>query len=102
LTGVALIIIAPSAATALASTALSSSTTPEASPTAAWTVRLGLGLIDLQSPSAQISAVQRCNGLLGFAGVGHLNKRKAAGAPGFAIGDQADLVNRAVGFEQAT
>jgi hypothetical protein len=110
---VALVIIATSAtpaaftssaagASATTAPAEAASASPaKASTSATRAVRLWLGFIDLQRASAEFASVQCCDGLFGFASVGHFNKRKAAGPSGFAVGDQADLFNRSVGLEES-
>jgi hypothetical protein len=92
-----------STASATTKASASSATAAKASSTtaSAGTVRLRLGFIDLQSPSAQFGSVQGSDGFFGFAGVGHFNERKAARAAGFPVGDQADLLDGSVGLEKA-
>jgi hypothetical protein len=86
----------------VASTSASAATT-KALPTAALgAVGLGLSLVDLQRTPAEVSAVQRGNGFVGLAGVGHFNEGEAAGASGLAVGDDTDFFNRSVRFENAS
>jgi hypothetical protein len=99
LASMALIVIASAAATATA--AASATGTPKAlSTAAAGLVSLGLGFIDLQSAATEFRPVQRRDGLFGFAGVGHLNKRKSARASGLAISDHVDGVHLSMRREQ--
>jgi hypothetical protein len=92
---VALIIVAPASA---ASTAASKPlpTTTRAAP---GTVRLGLRFIDLQSASAKLRSVQSSNRLIGFARIGHFHKPESSRASSFAIGYNADFLDRSVRFE---
>jgi hypothetical protein len=84
------------------------STTPTAgTTTAAWTstteatfVGLGAGFIDVQSAAAKFSTVQRSNCLFSFAGVGHLDKSESSRATCIALGNDAYLLDGAVGFKQ--
>jgi len=84
------------------------STTPTAgTTTAAWTstteatfVCLGAGFIDVQSAAAKFSAVQRSNCLFRFAGVGHFDESESSRATGIAFGNDAYLLDGAVGFKQ--
>jgi hypothetical protein len=61
---------------------------------------LGLGLVDLQGASAEISSVQRQNGFIGLVGAGHFYKGEAARTTGFTVGHHAYLFDRAVGLEK--
>jgi hypothetical protein len=92
---------AGASATTTAAEAASATTAKASTSAAAGTVRLRLGFVDLQSASLEFGAVQRSDGFFGLAGVGHFNERKTAGPAGFAVGDQADLFNASVGFEES-
>jgi hypothetical protein len=84
------------------------STTPTAgTTTAAWTstteatfVCLGAGFIDVQSAAAKFSTVQRSNCLFSFAGVGHFDESESSRATCIAFGNDAYLLDGAVGFKQ--
>jgi hypothetical protein len=85
------------------------STTPTAgtTATAAWTssteatfVCLGASFIDVQSAAAKLSSVQRSNCLFRFAGVGHFDESKSSRATCIAFGNDAYLLDGAVGFKQ--
>jgi hypothetical protein len=84
------------------------STTPTAgATTAAWTstteatfVCLGAGFIDVQSAAAKFSTVQRSNCLFSFAGVGHFDESESSRATCIAFGNDAYLLDGAVGFKQ--
>lgn len=89
LSGVAAVVV-PAAASAAATKALSTVPGP---------FGLRLGLVDLQGPSAELSSVQRRDGLVGFAGVRHFHKCEAARATGFAVSDEVDLFHRSVFLE---
>jgi hypothetical protein len=84
------------------------STTPAAgTTTAAWTstteaafVCLGAGFIDVESAAAKFSTVQRSNCLFSLAGVGHFDESKSSRATCIAFGNDAYLLDGAVGFKQ--
>jgi hypothetical protein len=83
----------------------SPSSTPAAKPlssAAAWTLGLGLGLIDFQRASAQFGSVQGGDGLIGFGSIWHFNKCKTAGAASLAVSDDADLVHVSVRLENGS
>src|SRR5436305_9386011 len=61
---------------------------------------LRLGLIDFESSASKLGSVQGRNSLLGFAGVGHLDKGESARPSGFAVGDHADAFHGSVRLEQ--
>src|SRR5215469_5522924 len=75
--------------------------TTEMLPTVLGPVRLGSGLIDCQSPTPQFSSVQSCDGFIGFAGIQHLDKRKATGAAGFSVGHNAYFIHGSMRFEKS-
>jgi hypothetical protein len=81
-------IIIPSAAAATETLS-----TPSAAP---GTVGLRLRLIDGQGAASQFGSVQGRDGFVGFAGIRHFDKGKAARTPGFSISDNADFLNVAV------
>src|SRR5436305_1289952 len=66
---------------------------------ASWPVRLRLGFIDGQRPSAQFSSVQSCDCFVGFTRVCHFHKSKAARPAGVPVGYYAYLVHGPMGFE---
>jgi hypothetical protein len=88
------LIVIASASTTSAAKALATATT-----TASRTVGFWLGLIDRQRPSTQIRAVQGCNRLVGLSGIFHFNKSETPLATGVAVGDEGDLFDCAVRFE---
>jgi hypothetical protein len=80
-------------------TAAGTSATRPATRTAA--IGFGTGFVDIQRPPAYFFSIQRRDGFFGFAGVGHFYECKSSGTAGVTIGDYADLVDFAVGFEQS-
>jgi hypothetical protein len=78
--------------------------TAAASATAAATATLALGasFIDVHCPAFEIRAVQTGDGPVGFLGVAHFDKRKAAGAAGIPIRHQTDTINCAIPLEHGT
>jgi hypothetical protein len=85
----ALIIVAAATATA------------EALSAAAGRTSFWFGLVDFQSPPAQLGSIQRGNRLVGCSGIGHLDKGEAAGTARFAIRDNADPLHCAMRLKQA-
>jgi hypothetical protein len=77
-------------------------TSTPAAATAAWTVGLGTGLVDIQRAPIQVAAIDRGNRLLGFCIVSHLYKPKASGLPGVTIGTDVDTVYGSVSFKQGS
>ena len=65
-------------------------------------VGLGLSFVDFQGTSSEITSVQSSDGFVGFNGIGHFYKSEAPGATGLAIGYDADLLDRAMRFENAS
>jgi hypothetical protein len=93
----ALIVVASTTATA------GTSTTPAAAAGSARTaLGFGTGFVDIQCASAEVFPVQSGDGFFGFGGVGHFYKRKSSGASRITVGDQADLIDFAVGFKQGS
>src|ERR1700678_2877864 len=76
---VALVIVAITASAA--SEALSTTTAA-----AARRIRLRSSFVDLQRASAHLLPIQSDDSLVGFSGVGHLDKSEAAGAAGLTVG----------------
>jgi hypothetical protein len=99
LAGVALVVVASTAATARTPTA---SRTPTAATRSAGTAAVGLGtrFVDIQCAAAKFLAIQSRDGFLGFAGIGHFYEGKSARASGVTVGDQADLIDFAMGLKQ--
>jgi hypothetical protein len=64
--------------------------------------RLGAGFIDVQCAAFEIHAVQAGDSPVGFFGVAHFDKRKAAGAAGITIRNQVDTVNCSIPLEYGT
>jgi hypothetical protein len=96
---VALVIVAPTAATA--GTSASTAGTPAASAGSAGTaIGLGTCLVDIQRASAKLFPIQGGDGFLGFGGVGHFYECKSSGTSGVTISDQADLIDFAMGLKQ--
>jgi hypothetical protein len=96
---------ATSAPTTTAAKALSATTAASEAAAASGPVCLGLGFVDLQRTAAQFGAIQRCNSLLSFARVGHLDKRETPRASSLTISDDADVLHLPVGskhFAQLT
>src|SRR4029077_13785567 len=93
---------APATATGTSTTTAGTSTTTARTTATRWTaaIRLGTGFVDVQGAAAQFLAIEGGNRLLGFGGVCHFDERKAAGTAGIAIGHDADLLDRPMGFEQ--
>jgi hypothetical protein len=96
---VALVVVA---STAAAAGTASSAGTAAAAGSAGTAVGFGTGFVDVQCASAQFFAVQGCDGFLGFGGIGHFYEGEAAGASGVTVGDQADLIDFAVGLKQGS
>jgi hypothetical protein len=103
----ALIVVAST--TAAARTPAPARTSTTSAGTSATTARsagaaLGLGarLVDVQCASAKFFPVQSRDGFLSLRRVGYLDKGKSARAAGVTIGDEADLIDFAVGFKQGS
>jgi hypothetical protein len=96
----ALIVVAATTAAGTSTTAARTSTASTAG-SAGTAIGLGTRLVDVQRASAEVFAIQSGDGLLGFRGVRHLDKRKTSGSAGIAIGHQAHLIDFAVGFKQS-
>src|SRR5579884_469788 len=56
--------------------------------------------IDIERASAERASVDGRDRRLGLLVVPHLHERKTAGAPGIAIGDDADAIHRSIRLEQ--
>jgi hypothetical protein len=59
-----------------------------------------LGLIDRESATLNVPALELGNGRSGGGAIGHLDKAKAFGAAGVAIRDHPDLVHHAIRLEE--
>src|SRR5579863_2710142 len=62
-------------------------------------ISLWLRLVDLQCAAAKVGAIQCSHGFVRFAGVRHLNESEAAGASGFAVGNNAYTLHGAVSLK---
>src|ERR1039458_6784894 len=93
LTRVPLVIVA--AAAASATEALSTASA------AARRVGLRFRFVDLQGAAAEFGSIQRRYRLVRFRRIGHLDEAEAAGAAGFAVGDNADFLDCAMRLKQA-
>ena len=80
------------ATTAAASAAISAAT--------ATALDLGTRFVHVQGASANLSAVQRGDGLVAFFGVAHFNKAKTAGAASVPVGHNADSIYLSMCFEK--
>jgi len=103
----ALVVVASATTSTGASTTAGTSTAASGASTttarsAGTAIGLGSRLVDVQGASAQFFPVQSRDGFLRFRGIGHFDKGKSSGAPGVTIGDQADLIDLAVGFKQGS
>ena len=58
------------------------------------------GFIDRQSSTAKFLAAESCNCVPGFCVVGHFNESEASGASCITIRNDADRIDRAVGFKK--
>ena len=78
--------------------------TAETAAVSATAATLGLGtrFIDVQRAAFEIRAVQAGDSPVGFLGVAHLDKRKAAGTAGITIRNQIDTVDRPILLEHGT
>jgi hypothetical protein len=88
---------------ATAPTAVPGSASPAISPpptTASAALDLRTRFIHIQRSSADLSAVQRCNGLLSVFCTRHLHEAEASRAPGIAVSHNADAVNLSVYLEE--
>src|SRR5271165_561837 len=110
-TGQRTLVASPSAATtttARAAAASASSAAPTVAAASAATaavaarpVRLRTRFVHGQIAASEIGAVQRLHRLKRRFVIGHLDESKTPRLPGIAVGDDADLVDRAIGFEQS-
>jgi hypothetical protein len=93
----ALVVVASTAAATRTSTTARTSAAAGSARTA---VGLGTRLVNIQRASAKLFPIQSGNGFLGFAGIGHFNKCESSGTAGVTVGDQAHLIDFAMGFKQ--
>jgi hypothetical protein len=93
LTCMPLVIVA--AAAASATKALSTAAS------AARRVGLRLCLVDLQGAASEFRSIQSGYCPIGFRCIGHFDEAEAAGASGFAVGDNADFLDCAMRLKQA-
>jgi hypothetical protein len=96
----ALIIVAPTTATARASATTTAGTPTAAAGSAGTAVGLGTGFVDIQCAAAKVFPIQGGDGLFSFRGIGHFYECKSSGTSSVTIGDQADLIDFAVGLKQ--
>lgn len=75
---------------------------PAISPPATTPICFGACLIDVQSPSADLRAIQPGDCLLALFVTRHLYETKTARTPRFAIRENADPVDLPVRFEELT
>jgi hypothetical protein len=88
----------PTRLTALTTESAAVSATTAVSAATA-TLALGTGFIDVQCAAFEIRAVQTGDSPVGFLGVAHFDKRKAAGAAGITIRNQIDTINCSIPLE---
>jgi hypothetical protein len=96
----ALIIVASTAAATRTSAAAAGTSAAAAAGSAGTAIGLGTGFVDIQCAPAEFFPVQSRDGLLGFRGVGHFYECKSSGTSGVTVGDQADLIDFAMGLKQ--
>jgi hypothetical protein len=103
---VALVVVAATTASAGTSTAAGSSSaasrTSAATRSAEASVGFGTRFVDVQRATAKFFPVESGDSFFGFAGVGHFYEGKSSRASGVTIGDQTDLIDFAMRFEQRT
>jgi hypothetical protein len=97
LAGVTLIVVA----TATAATAAEAFPPTAASATAPRSIGLWFGFVDFQSSTSEAGSIQRGDRFIGFTGIGHFDKSKAASPAGFPVGDDADALDCAVRLEES-
>ena len=83
------------------SSAMSSLTSSAAlaAATAARALGLRASFVHVNSASADLASIQSGNGLVAFFGVCHLDETESPRTSGFAVGENADAVNRPIRFE---
>ena len=81
---------------------LAAETAAVATTATAATLGLGAGFIDVQCAAFEIRAVQAGDCPIGFLGIAHFDKRKAAGAAGITICNQIDTINSSIPLENGT
>jgi hypothetical protein len=95
----ALVVVASTAATARASTTTAG--TPAAAAGSARTaIGFGTCLVDVQRAAAKLFPIQGGNGFFSLRGIGHFYECESSGTSGVTIGDQADLIDFAMGLKQ--
>lgn len=85
--------------TTTAATTAKTTTTTAARRTA---IRPRTCFVDVHGSSSKLPAVQSGDCFFGFGVVGHLNKSKASGLTGLAIGHNTDTFNGSVSFKKGT
>jgi hypothetical protein len=90
------------AAVIVASASTVSSSTSSKALTAAGTLSLWPGFIDLQGAAAEFATIERSNCLLGFARVCHLNKCKPARPSGLPVSHYADFIHLTMGLKETS
>src|SRR5262245_7678308 len=93
-----LALVAPPASTAVAAAAPAVATSAATAPAAA-ALGLGPGLVDGQGAAADLLAVERLDGGLGFLVGLHLHEAEALGAAGVPVHDDLGRLHRAVRLE---
>src|ERR1043166_3019652 len=81
---------------------LAAETAGVSTPAAATTLGFGASFVHVQRTTLELGAVQAGDGLVGFLGVAHFDKRKAAGAARIAIRHQVDPINRSIPLKHGT
>jgi len=99
LAGVALVVVASTAAAARTS-ATAAGTSSSAAGSAGTAIGFGTGFVDIQCAAAEFFAVQSRDGFFGFGGIGHFYEGKSARASGVTISDQTDLIDFAMRLKQ--
>jgi len=64
------------------------------------TFGFGTRFVDVNRASAKLATIESGDCLVTFFGVGHFNETEATRTPGFAIGENADAIHLAMGFEE--
>src|SRR5690348_3566148 len=72
---------------------------PEAAAATATAFAFRARFVHVQRPAVELSSVDCRDRLVRLGRVAHLDKCKAAGAAGFAVGDDADAIDRSVPLE---
>src|SRR5579872_1260069 len=90
----------PAFATAAAAiAAVSAIAESDAATTASSALSLGTGFVHVDGASADLGAVQCCDGFLAVLIAGHFDEAETAGAAGVAVGHDTDAIDLTVTFE---